>query len=121
MTVEFGHGEHVGMCNLCLQDINEDAVCFGIFKANDDVICATNANAQPFQCFLVVLLTTNRQHAAVLARQRLFLSCFVESSRGIPVLYLLVSETRVRALSRFFPPVLCLFSRFSPVRLGVGQ
>ena len=41
--MEFGHGEHVGMCNLCLQDINEDAVCFGIFKANDDVICATNA------------------------------------------------------------------------------
>ena len=24
-------------------DLNEDAVCFGIFKANDDVICATNA------------------------------------------------------------------------------
>ena len=23
--------------------LNEDAVCFGIFKANDDVICATNA------------------------------------------------------------------------------
>ena len=22
---------------------NEDAVCFGIFEANDDVICATNA------------------------------------------------------------------------------
>ena len=23
--------------------LNEDAVCFGIFKTNDDVICATNA------------------------------------------------------------------------------
>ena len=27
---------------LCLHDINEDAACFGIFKANDDVICAPN-------------------------------------------------------------------------------
>ena len=26
-----------------MYDINEDAVCFGIFKANDDVIYANNA------------------------------------------------------------------------------
>ena len=29
--------------SLYIYDINEDAVCFGIFKANDDVIYATNA------------------------------------------------------------------------------
>ena len=33
----------LGKFCLCIHDINEDAVCFGIFKANDDVICATNA------------------------------------------------------------------------------
>ena len=33
----------LGKFYLCIHDINEDAVCFGIFKANDDVIYATNA------------------------------------------------------------------------------
>ena len=33
----------LGKFYLCLHDINEYAVCFGIFMANDDVICATNA------------------------------------------------------------------------------
>ena len=33
----------LGKFYLCIYDINEDAVCFGIFKANAYVIYATNA------------------------------------------------------------------------------